>query len=140
MAKRVTLSIIRSTSLPWRMKYSATVVPAMAQRRRRRGLWSLVETTTTLRFNPSSPRSFSMNSRSSRPRSPTRVMTFTSADVLRATMPSRVDLPTPEPEKMPTRWPLPRVSRPSMARTPVESTWLMRLRCMGLGGGPWRGM
>lgn len=44
----------------------------------------LVATTTTLRRSPSSPRSFSMNSRSSRPRSPTRAMTFTSAEVLQS--------------------------------------------------------
>ena len=48
-----------------------------------------------------------MNSRTSRPRSPTRQITLTSADVERAIMPSSDDLPTPEPAKMPRRWPRP---------------------------------
>ena len=62
-----------------------------------------------------------MNSWTSRPRSPIRAITLTSASQLRAIMPSSVLLPTPEPAKMPMRWPLPQVSRPSMARTPVAS-------------------
>ena len=32
-------------------------------------------------------------------------MTFTSASALDAIMPSKVDLPTPLPAKMPSRWP-----------------------------------
>ena len=48
-----------------------------------------------------------MNSRTSRPRSPTRPITLTSAAVSRAIMPSSVLLPTPEPAKMPSRWPRP---------------------------------
>ncbi len=48
-----------------------------------------------------------MNSRTSRPRSPTRQITFTSAAVERAIMPISEDLPTPEPAKMPRRWPRP---------------------------------
>ena len=46
-----------------------------------------------------------MNSRTSRPRSPMRAMTLTSASVWRAIMPRTVLLPTPLPEKMPTRCP-----------------------------------
>ena len=38
-----------------------------------------------------------MNSRTSRPRSPTSAMTLISAEELRAIMPSMTDLPTPEP-------------------------------------------
>ncbi len=41
--------------------------------------WSLVATTITLRLRPSGPRSRSMNSRTSRPRSPSSAITFTSA-------------------------------------------------------------
>ena len=59
--------------------------------------------TTTERFNPSSPRSFSINSRTSRPRSPMRPMTFTSAEVLRAIIPKSVLFPTPLPAKIPKR-------------------------------------
>ncbi len=44
-----------------------------------------------------------MNSRTSRPRSPTSAITFTEALVERAIMPSSEDLPTPEPAKMPRR-------------------------------------
>ena len=73
--------------------------------------WSEVATTTTERRSPSAPRLRSMNSSTSRPRSPISAITLTSARTLRAIMPSSVLLPTPLPEKMPTRWPLPIVSR-----------------------------
>src|SRR5436305_2069146 len=46
---------------------------------------------------PSGPRSVSMNSRTSRPRSPTRARTTTSHVVPSVSIDSRVDLPTPEP-------------------------------------------
>ena len=42
-----------------------------------------------------------MNSRTSRPRSPMRASTETSASVPRTIIDSRLDLPTPEPAKMP---------------------------------------
>ena len=61
-----------------------------------------------------------MNSRTSRPRSPTRQITLTSADVERAIMPSSDDLPTPEPAKMPSRWPRPQGTSASSARTPSD--------------------
>ena len=54
-----------------------------------------------------------MNSRTSRPRSPTSAITLTSALVERAIMPSSEDLPTPEPAKMPRRCPRPQGTRPS---------------------------
>jgi len=98
------------------------------------GLWSEVATTRHDRAMPSGPRSFSMNSTTSRPRSPTRAMTFTSARVYRAIMPMSVDLPTPDPAMMPTRWPLPRVSRPLMTLTPTSSGSRIRGRDKGLGG------
>ena len=101
---------------------------------RTRGDWSEVAMTSTERAMPSGPRSRSMNSTTSRPRSPIRAMTLTSALVYRAIMPMSVDLPTPEPAMMPTRWPLPRVSRLLMERTPTSRMSVMRGRCRGLGG------
>ncbi len=95
---------------------------------------SEVTTTATVRAIPSAPRFSSMNSRTSRPRSPTRQITFTSALTRLASMPSSVDLPTPEPAMTQTRWPLPMGIRPSMARTPVSNGSRMRRRCMGFGG------
>ncbi|MNJ55014.1 hypothetical protein D3C77_504850 [compost metagenome] len=74
---------------------------------------------TTERSSPSGPKSFSIKSSTSRPRSPTSAITLTSADVLRAIIPISVLLPTPEPANMPTRWPLPIVRRPSIALTPI---------------------
>ena len=58
---------------------------------------------TTDFFMPSSPRCWSMNSRTSRPRSPTRATTMTSALALLVAIESRVDLPTPDPAKIPIR-------------------------------------
>ena len=77
-----------------------------------------------------------MNSRTSRPRSPTRQITLTDAVVERAIMPSSVDLPTPEPAKMPSRWPRPHGTSASSARTPRSSRSSMRVRCSGDGGRP----
>ena len=48
------------------------------------------------------------------------------ASVPRAIIDSRVDLPTPEPAKMPTRWPRPTGTRVSRARTPRPSWVSMR--------------
>ena len=79
-----------------------------------------------------------MNSRTSRPRSPTRQMTLMSAVVERAIMPSSDDLPTPEPAKMPRRWPRPQGTMPSRTRTPrpdalADARALERVR-RGAGG------
>ena len=74
-----------------------------------------------------------MNSRTSRPRSPTSAITLTSARAWRASMPSSVDLPPPAIAKMPTRWPSPTVSAASIARTPVGSGASMLRRCSGEG-------
>ena len=106
---------------PASRKYSAIAVARNAPRMRTSGGWSDVATTTTERASPSGPRSRSMNSRTSRPRSPTSAMTLTSARVLRAIMPSSALLPTPEPAKMPRRWPRPQVSSVLIARTPRSS-------------------
>ena len=67
-----------------------------------------------------------MNSFTSRPRSPTRPITIASASVLRASIAIKVDLPTPEPEKMPMRWPLQQVANALSARTPRSSLPPMR--------------
>ena len=64
-----------------------------------------------------------------------------SAAVPRASIPSRVLLPTPEPAKIPTRCPRPSVRKPSIARTPVGSGSAMgvaveRVRRLGVAGDP----
>ena len=133
MQTRVSESISSSTSLPWARKYSATDVAVNALRTFASGGCSLVETITTERFRPSAPRSRSMNSRTSRPRSPIRPITFTSASVNFAIIPSSTLLPTPEPDMMPSLWPLPTVSRPLMARTPRSMGSWMRRRFSGWG-------
>ena len=94
--------------------------------------------TTTLRANPSGPRSRSMNSRTSRPRSPIRTTTLMSASVDLAIWPSRVLLPTPLPAKIPNLCPFAQVSSPSMARTPVARGSLILGLCIGGTGIEWR--
>src|SRR5437764_1168846 len=105
MAKRVTESMSSSTCKPWSRKYSATDMATNAACRRVSGASSEVAVTITLFANPSGPKSSSMNSLSSRPRSPTKAITVTSASVLRAIMAIKIDLPTPEPENMPMHCP-----------------------------------
>src|SRR3954451_3761969 len=133
MAKRVTESIISITSAPMSRNASAIVVAVSAALMRTSAGWSDVATTTTERSRPSA-RSRSMNSRTSRPRSPTRQMTLTSASVDRAIIPKSEDLPTPEPAKMPRRWPRPQGTSASSARTPSETWSSMRWRASGSGG------
>ncbi len=117
-------SIISITSLPWALKYSAIAVAVKAARIRTSAGWSEVATTTT-EWARASPRSRSMNSRTSRPRSPTRPITFTCAVVDLAIIPSREDLPTPDPAKIPSRWPRPQGTRVSRARTPRPTrSWI----------------
>ena len=125
---------MKRTFLPASRHISAMDVAVKAARSRRGAGVSEVATTTTARFMPSAPRSFSMNSRTSRPRSPTRATTTTSASEPRVTMPMRVDFPTPDPAKSPILWPRPKGIRESMARTPVRKGWVMRLRFSGCGG------
>ena len=60
-------------------------------------------------------------------------ITFTSAELARAIVPSSVLLPTPEPPKIPILCPRPQVSRLSMARIPVASGWPMGSRSSGPG-------
>ena len=134
MEKRVRESIISSTSLPLSRKYSAMAVAVFAALFLSRAGLSEVATTTTKRRMPSSPKSRSMNSRTSLPRSPIKAMTLISALVFLANIPMRVDLPTPEPAKIPMRCPLPTVIIPSTAFTPSGSTSLMIFLLKGSGG------
>ncbi len=126
MAKRVTESIISITSWPWSRKCSAIVVAVKAALMRTSAGWSEVATTTTERSS-ASPRSRSMNSRTSRPRSPTSAITLTCALVDLAIMPSNEDLPTPEPAKMPESLPTPAgdqpVERAHAEPDPLADTW-----------------
>ena len=92
-----------------------------------------VETTSTAFLRPSGPMSRSMNSRTSRPRSPMSASTQTSAVQPLRILDNRVDLPPPAAAKMPMRCPSPQVSTPSMTRRPREMGLLMTLRVMGLG-------
>ena len=75
-----------------------------------------------------------MNSRSSRPRSPTRASTTTSQSASAASIASRVDLPTPEAAKRPSRWPRRQVAKASSTRTPRSSRGPSRARCPAGGG------
>jgi hypothetical protein len=134
MANRVTESIMSITFLPWSRYDSAIAVAVNAARSRKGAEVSEVATTTTERFIPSGPRSFSMNSRTSRPRSPTRPTTTTSAEQPRAIIPSSVDLPTPDPAKRPMRWPRPMGVKASRARTPVARGSRILWRRSGCGG------
>ena len=97
------------------------------------GASSPVARTTTVRARLTASRVSSRNSRTSRPRSPTSATTRTGAAVPRTAIPSSVDLPTPEPAMIPTRWPAPSGTKASRARTPVVSTVSTRRRCRGLG-------
>ncbi len=74
--------------------------------------------TTTERARPVAPRSSSRNSRTSRPRSPTRARTTTSQAACWASIANKVDFPTPEPANKPRRWPVRHVAKRSNARTP----------------------
>jgi len=64
--------------------------------------------------------------------------TIQSAELWRDMEPSSVLLPTPEPPKMPMRWPRPQGRRPSMARMPVGRSRVMGSRSSGLTGEPCR--
>ena len=74
-----------------------------------------------------------MNSRTSRPRSPISASTVTGASVPRVIIESSVDFPTPEPAKIPMRWPRPHGIKVSIARTPSGSCVSIMLRVRGCG-------
>ncbi len=138
IANRVNESIISKTFLPRSRKYSAIAVATYAPRIRISGGWSDVATTTTDLFNPSSPRESSINSFSSLPRSPISAITLISAFVFFAIMPSRTDLPTPEPAMMPILCPIPTVNRAFIARIPRSSGSRIRFLTIGFIGSAYR--
>ena len=109
---------MKSTSLPCCLKYSATLIAQNAPYFRMSELSSLVATMMTVPSR-SPPRFFSINSGTSRPRSPISATTFIGASVFFTIMPMRVDLPTPEPAKIPSFCPLPQVSSPSIVFMPT---------------------
>ena len=83
---------------------------------------------------PSGPSAFSTKSRTSRPRSPIRPSTTTSACTPRASIASSVDLPTPEPANSPMRWPRASGSSVSNTASPVGSRAPIARRCAAGGG------
>ena len=83
---------------------------------------------------PSGPKSFSINSLSSLPRSPTNDITFTSAEEPREIIPSKIDLPTPLPAKTPTLCPSPKGIQESIDLIPVLKASEIKFRLSGLGG------
>ncbi|GDD62336.1 hypothetical protein BvCmsKSNP073_03635 [Escherichia coli] len=92
--------------------------------------------TTTIDFaSPSAPSEWSINSFTSRPRSPISPTTTISALVWRVIIPSSTLFPTPLPAISPTRWPLPMVSRPLIAFTPTSSGSSTERRVKGLTEG-----
>lgn len=90
--------------------------------------------TTMERESPSGPRSSSRNSRTSRPRSPTRARTATSHFVCRASIAISVDFPTPEPANRPRRCPSRHVVKAFITRTPRSRRGPRRARNVGSGG------
>jgi len=74
-----------------------------------------------------------MNSCTSRPRSPINPITAISHFVLRASMDISTDLPTPDPEKIPMRWPSQQVTNVLSALTPRSSGG--PTRCLSEAGG-----
>ncbi len=114
-------------------------VVSMAALSRISGESSAGEATTTERASPSGPRMSSMNSLTSRPRSPIRPTTVMSASVKRVIMPSSMLLPTPLPANRPSRCPCPTVSKALMARMPTSMDFRTGARFKGLMMSPDRG-
>ena len=75
-----------------------------------------------------------MNSRTSRPRSPIRPTTTASQVASLASIDSSTDLPTPEPAKMPRRWPRQVVVKTFIDRTPRSMRSPTRPRAWAGGG------
>ena len=103
-------------------------------------LSSLVETTATVLAMHAGPIVSSRNSRTSRPRSPTSATTTVSKALAAASMASSVDLPTPEPAKMPRRWPKQIGVKMSMTLTPVAKAEPTRWRASAGGCATTRGV
>ena len=125
--------------MPLSRKLSAIAVATYAALRRSIEERSDVEMTSTDFFSPSGPRSFSMNSRTSRTRSPLSASTVTSASVLRMICARSVDLPPPAAAKIPIRCPSPQVRSQSIARTPSDIGFEMMRRSSGDGGSEYTG-
>ena len=138
-ATLVSESMISRTFLPWARKYSAMAVARSAPRIRSNGDRSAGTATMMVRAFDDPVSAFSTKWPTSRPRSPISPTTTTSASVKRVIMPSRTDLPTPEPAMMPRRWPQPMLSRELITRTPTSSGSATGLRRSGLSGIPARG-
>ena len=117
IAKRVSESIISSTSLPSSRKCSAIVVATNAALMRTSAGSSEVATTTTERASAVAEVALDELAHLAAALAD-EAITLTSALVERAIMPSSDDLPTPEPAKMPSRWPRPQGTSASSARTP----------------------
>ena len=84
--------------------------------------------------NPSGPKTSSTNSLASRPRSPIKPITAISESVFLAIIDIKVDLPTPEPAKIPIRCPLHTVKKVLTALTPKSTFPFTRLRNCAGGG------
>ena len=135
-ATRVRLSTSIKTSLPWSRKYSAITCVRCAAFRRSTGEILAGAAITTDLASPSGPSDSWIKACTSRPRSPIRPITTTSALVKRVIIPSSTLLPTPDPATRPSRWPRPSVSKPLIALTPTSSTRSIVPRSMGLSGKP----
>ena len=96
------------------------------------------DATTTARAKPAGPRVSSINSWTSRPRSPIKPTTTTSASVYWVIRPSKVLLPTPLPANRPSRWPRPTVNKALMARIPTSRGSVISARRRGFTAWPWR--
>jgi hypothetical protein len=107
----------------------------LGAKRRIIGLSSDVATTETTRDRDALSVS-SRKSRTSRLRSPTSARTVTSLEGARLSMANNVDLPTPEPAKIPIRCPAQIGVKRSIALTPVVSASPNRLRRSAAGGLP----
>ena len=113
-------STINNTLSPKEQKYSAIVVAIAGANRRIIGLSSPVATTvTTLESFPFIVSS--SISRTSRPRSPVNAKTTVSKSSVEVIIANNVDLPTPEPAKIPIRWPKQSGVNISITLTPVRN-------------------
>ena len=133
-AKRVIESAKSRTCAPASRKNSATVIIVHPQRARSSAGRSEVAATITARAAPQAVRTSVANSRTSRPRSPIRPMTTTSAGMPVASDAISRDLPTPDPAKSPIRCPRTRGRKVSKTASPVSSRGPRARRAVADGG------
>ena len=107
--------------MPWSRQYSATKCASNVARNLSTGDSFAGDAITIDLVSPSGPNVSVTNSLTSRPRSPIKPITTTSASVYLVIMPKRTLFPTPEPAISPMRWPRPSVKRPLMVFTPTSS-------------------